>query len=113
MSETAPSKHPVDSNPAWQVKFDLGGRGASARPDGRIRRPACLLPYGSAAPGSLGDTRGGVRLAGRPLPEPTAAGEARASSGTPCVRRRYVRALRSRLVLRAEPDDRADWLSWM
>jgi hypothetical protein len=113
MSETAPSEHRVGSNPASQVALDLGAQ-ASAGLEGRIRRPACLLRYGSAPTESLGDMPGSVHRAGRPSSEPTADGcEARASNGLQCVRWRYASALRSRLVLRAESDEGADWLSWM
>jgi hypothetical protein len=113
MSETAPSKHPVGSDPVWQAALDLGAQ-ASARPEGRNRRRPCLLLYGSAASESPGGTGSSVGRASQPSSEPTADGAAASgSSGTPCVGRPCVSALRTRLVLRGEPDDCADWLSWM
>jgi hypothetical protein len=90
-------------------------RRAGLSATGRTESPATVpAAYGSAASESPGGTGSSVGRASQPSSEPTADGaEVRASSGTPCVGRRCLSALRTRLVLRAEPDDRADWLSWM
>ena len=113
MTETALAKHPDGSDAAWQAALDLGAQ-ASARPEGRNRRRPCLLLYRSAASESPGGTGSSVGRASQPSSEPAADGaEVRGSSGTQCVGRRCVSALRFRLVLRAEPDEGADWLAWV